>query len=138
LLTQAHPDAVRRVPLLPGCLPIARQDLVNERDRRLQFRVRPFRFLPWLGRGAGNRLRTIRRCTFTFLATPAIVPTPNSSNSSTLALQSNGLPLSGIGPKGGVRRSEEHTSELQSPYDLVCRLLLEKKKITCTRIDEWD
>src|SRR5438094_6583195 len=27
-----------------------------------------------------------------------------------------------------VARSEEHTSELQSPYDLVCRLLLEKKK----------
>src|SRR5207248_10841159 len=29
---------------------------------------------------------------------------------------------------GRVARSEEHTSELQSPYDLVCRLLLEKKK----------
>src|SRR5207248_9342728 len=28
----------------------------------------------------------------------------------------------------GGARSEEHTSELQSPYDLVCRLLLEKKK----------
>src|SRR5207248_10351157 len=28
----------------------------------------------------------------------------------------------------GRVRSEEHTSELQSPYDLVCRLLLEKKK----------
>src|SRR5207248_6758454 len=28
-----------------------------------------------------------------------------------------------------LERSEEHTSELQSPYDLVCRLLLEKKKI---------
>src|SRR5207248_6310490 len=27
-----------------------------------------------------------------------------------------------------IGRSEEHTSELQSPYDLVCRLLLEKKK----------
>src|SRR5207248_10746575 len=27
------------------------------------------------------------------------------------------------------QRSEEHTSELQSPYDLVCRLLLEKKNI---------
>src|SRR5207248_9610136 len=27
-------------------------------------------------------------------------------------------------------RSEEHTSELQSPYDLVCRLLLEKKNTT--------
>src|SRR2546426_7430063 len=29
-----------------------------------------------------------------------------------------------------VPRSEEHTSELQSPCNLVCRLLLEKKKIT--------
>src|SRR2546426_6050134 len=28
----------------------------------------------------------------------------------------------------GTRRSEEHTSELQSPCNLVCRLLLEKKK----------
>src|SRR5258708_24613272 len=28
-------------------------------------------------------------------------------------------------------RSEEHTSELQSPDHLVCRLLLEKKKNTC-------
>src|SRR5205807_9272914 len=30
---------------------------------------------------------------------------------------------------GGERRSEEHTSELQSPCNLVCRLLLEKKKM---------
>src|SRR5206468_10616636 len=29
---------------------------------------------------------------------------------------------------GGIERSEEHTSELQSRSDLVCRLLLEKKK----------
>src|SRR2546426_3192414 len=29
-----------------------------------------------------------------------------------------------------VARSEEHTSELQSPCNLVCRLLLEKKKKT--------
>ena len=29
---------------------------------------------------------------------------------------------------GGLLRSEEHTSELQSPMYLVCRLLLEKKK----------
>src|SRR3989454_1226115 len=28
----------------------------------------------------------------------------------------------------GAKRSEEHTSELQSPCNLVCRLLLEKKK----------
>src|SRR5438034_6272375 len=32
-------------------------------------------------------------------------------------------------PGPGARRSEEHTSELQSHSDLVCRLLLEKKKI---------
>src|SRR5438105_6370498 len=31
---------------------------------------------------------------------------------------------------GGLLRSEEHTSELQSRVDLVCRLLLEKKKKT--------
>src|SRR2546430_4555304 len=30
-------------------------------------------------------------------------------------------------------RSEEHTSELQSQSNLVCRLLLEKKKAPCTR-----
>src|SRR5256885_3659195 len=30
-------------------------------------------------------------------------------------------------------RSEEHTSELQSPCNLVCRLLLEKKKVTSRR-----
>src|SRR2546429_3410791 len=31
-------------------------------------------------------------------------------------------------PRGVPRRSEEHTSELQSRLHLVCRLLLEKKK----------
>src|SRR5256885_5189443 len=31
-------------------------------------------------------------------------------------------------PCAGAGRSEEHTSELQSPCNLVCRLLLEKKK----------
>src|SRR2546430_4310284 len=50
-----------------------------------------------------------------------------------------GQPL-GLGPPEGLRawahvqlhpltRSEEHTSELQSQSNLVCRLLLEKKKI---------
>src|SRR3989454_3476701 len=34
-----------------------------------------------------------------------------------------------------VRRSEEHTSELQSPCNLVCRLLLEKKKKIYRRTD---
>src|SRR5258707_10313341 len=35
------------------------------------------------------------------------------------------------GPGFRAYRSEEHTSELQSRQYLVCRLLLEKKKITC-------
>src|SRR5258708_21289462 len=34
----------------------------------------------------------------------------------------------GVGPRSVDCRSEEHTSELQSPDHLVCRLLLEKKK----------
>src|SRR2546428_6484637 len=38
-----------------------------------------------------------------------------------------GLP-NGVGDATGQTRSEEHTSELQSRSDLVCRLLLEKKK----------
>src|SRR5256885_12457085 len=33
-----------------------------------------------------------------------------------------------LGEPGAPGRSEEHTSELQSPCNLVCRLLLEKKK----------
>src|SRR5258706_10862137 len=36
--------------------------------------------------------------------------------------------LTDINDKGLVSRSEEHTSELQSLTNLVCRLLLEKKK----------
>src|SRR5207248_9952610 len=32
-------------------------------------------------------------------------------------------------PSDQIYRSEEHTSELQSPYDLVCRLLLVKIKL---------
>src|SRR5471032_3666022 len=58
----------------------------------------------------------------------------------TLSLH-DALPISGLrnayrhGDRDGWichvhRRSEEHTSELQSHHDLVCRLLLEKKKKT--------
>src|SRR5437773_2951683 len=35
------------------------------------------------------------------------------------------------------RRSEEHTSELQSHHDLVCRLLLEKKKTNYDSRDDF-
>src|SRR2546426_2071915 len=39
----------------------------------------------------------------------------------------------GESPSSPTMRSEEHTSELQSPCNLVCRLLLEKKKETRER-----
>src|SRR2546430_12930930 len=55
---------------------------------------------------------------------PAAANTKNSRREKTLTLKS--------------ARSEEHTSELQSQSNLVCRLLLEKKKkkqITCTRTE---
>src|SRR3989454_7953610 len=63
------------------------------------FRSRPCR---GGGQGAGRRLRLDRA--------PAARP--------------GGLE----GHDGPAARSEEHTSELQSPCNLVCRLLLEKKK----------
>src|SRR2546421_7838765 len=44
-------------------------------------------------------------------------------------LHAPGLLVRGAGAQI-ARRSEEHTSELQSRSDLVCRLLLEKKKMT--------
>src|SRR5438067_9348863 len=41
----------------------------------------------------------------------------------------SGAPIDrGSSRRAGASRSEEHTSELQSRFDLVCRLLLEKKK----------
>src|SRR2546428_2274496 len=38
---------------------------------------------------------------------------------------------------GGGKRSEEHTSELQSRSDLVCRLLLEKKKSSRSPVSSY-
>src|SRR5256885_3385786 len=48
-----------------------------------------------------------------------------------LSCQWQALPVLAVHSAEAVvtQRSEEHTSELQSPCNLVCRLLLEKKKI---------
>src|SRR5258708_24386316 len=51
---------------------------------------------------------------------------PQRLNLRVLAHQNSSRIGSGIA-NSGVQRSEEHTSELQSPDHLVCRLLLEKK-----------
>src|SRR5437667_4207328 len=45
-----------------------------------------------------------------------------------LAVNPTAASATRIAPDRYCRRSEEHTSELQSHHDLVCRLLLEKKK----------
>src|SRR5256885_10900193 len=63
----------------------------------------------------------------TLFRSPAAGRAPHSRNS-----RGNFMKLLRFGPEGqekpGLLRSEEHTSELQSPCNLVCRLLLEKKK----------
>ena len=42
-----------------------------------------------------------------------------------------------LSPTMFVHRSEEHTSELQSHHDIVCRLLLEKKKKKNISVNGW-
>src|SRR5438552_14164658 len=58
-------------------------------------------------------------------------PTPSGSGSGTRCRRRRTEPDGHDPPRNRARffvRSEEHTSELQSPDHLVCRLLLEKKK----------
>src|SRR2546421_6853255 len=52
------------------------------------------------------------------------LPTPRGALTATAV----GTKIYAIGGARNPSRSEEHTSELQSRSDLVCRLLLEKKK----------
>src|SRR5947207_12363384 len=53
---------------------------------------------------------------------------PRRRACATPARDSRGSRPPALAPARTPRRSEEHTSELQSHSDLVCRLLLEKKK----------
>src|SRR5437773_8989557 len=61
---------------------------------------------------------------------PAAIPREISSRSSSRSATGARRRAAGEIPpfNARTRRSEEHTSELQSHHDLVCRLLLEKKK----------
>src|SRR3989454_8590648 len=52
--------------------------------------------------------------------------TPSRSESMGQPFESTAAPA-GVSGQASLLRSEEHTSELQSPCNLVCRLLLEKK-----------
>src|SRR5438132_9776906 len=55
-------------------------------------------------------------------------PRPNRSERQVHLTRQWLQPLSNYNPSSPRFRSEEHTSELQSHSDIVCRLLLEKKK----------
>src|SRR3989440_8343973 len=69
-------------------------------------------------------------------SSPATVPTHNSPWRSTCSAYTvSSLRLVG---SRSLRRSEEHTSELQSRSDLVCRLLLEKKKELKPQVERSD
>src|SRR6266568_8875907 len=57
-------------------------------------------------------------------------PTPTRSSSAGCSIRQRSRP-----PSGRDLRSEEHTSELQSQFHLVCRLLLEKKKNVLHLVD---
>src|SRR5438132_12329168 len=63
-------------------------------------------------------------------ALPISRPRDSTSTSASSSTRSNRRPSArlSIRPRTRRCRSEEHTSELQSHSDLVCRLLLEKKK----------
>src|SRR5258708_9276220 len=60
-------------------------------------------------------------------STNALIPS-RSASSVSCSTQDDVGPLRNPERSAEKRRSEEHTSELQSPDHLVCRLLLEKKK----------
>src|SRR5256885_9881204 len=73
--------------------------------------------------------RTPTRTTHGVGPRPATHRCAGTSRTPTAAVCATRLSCTGpTASRPGVRRSEEHTSELQSPCNLVCRLLLEKKK----------
>src|SRR5215216_6976438 len=88
----------------------------------------------------GDRSRSLRFFFFLMIRRPprsTLFPYTTLFRSKDLSLQvlldPGDLPVDGDQSfllPGQVLRSEEHTSELQSPDHLVCRLLLEKKKTT--------
>src|SRR5258708_9871165 len=84
-----------------------------------------------------NALRAPEETTRTLPPTAASSTSPirarrakNSSAFSSPALASSASSAPNPPPSGSLLRSEEHTSELQSPDHIVCRLLLVKKKYT--------
>src|SRR5256885_9443937 len=68
-----------------------------------------------------SQIPTACVCSVTFSSHPCVF------KSSTIFVRASNRSSPAYGPAAALMRSEEHTSELQSPCNLVCRLLLEKK-----------
>src|SRR5256885_5176693 len=68
----------------------------------------------------------------TYLVAPVDVAVANREECGRAVAQGDDEPV--VGGRPFQHRSEEHTSELQSPCNLVCRLLLEKKKNNTTTL----
>src|SRR5256885_9799431 len=62
---------------------------------------------------------------------PSVSYTVGWTQGDTSGTWSGGTAAVSTAPGAQAARSEEHTSELQSPCNLVCRLLLEKKNSHC-------
>src|SRR5207247_6008228 len=89
-------------------------------DPGLNFDVCSFCILFWLGRGGGRRIAAAQG--------RSLIAQVADSGALMATYTASFLPAP-LSPRMMQRsRSEEHTSELQSRVDLVCRLLLEKKK----------
>src|SRR5436190_7505357 len=100
------------LPLLPSAEQIRRREFATVRRGYDPDQVREYL------QGVAGQVETLERELRERRKTP-----PSPSPGETLA-----------GRRGRRGRSEEHTSELQSHSDLVCRLLLEKKKTSTQSI----
>src|SRR2546426_5446640 len=78
-------------------------------------------------RPASHVASDVHTCPQSVVSAHTGAPDTSARHTVRLPLQSDG-PHSVPDGDGEQGRSEEHTSELQSPCNLVCRLLLEKKK----------
>src|SRR3989454_5765164 len=86
---------------------------------RLDLEVREAEFFGFLGPNGAGKTTTVH-----LLAT-LLAPSRGGARVAGYDVARDGLAV-----RRRIGRSEEHTSELQSPCNLVCRLLLEKKKST--------
>src|SRR5688572_31122821 len=86
------------------------------------FRSGPFSFAELSGHYPSNALNAA-------FANPSILPRAGARLPLPLKGRGETKHAPQVNPIFAVDRSEEHTSELQSQSNLVCRLLLEKKKL---------